>query len=137
MKTTKSAGGIVINPKGKVLIVSQKGTSWSLPKGHINKGENALAGAKREIYEESGITDLELIKKLGSYERYSLNSKATEDRTELKNITLFLFKTQTEILKPVDPENPEAKWVEKTEVVNYLTHEKDKDFFNDYLKGIK
>ena len=54
MKHTQSAGGVVLNKKGEVLVVSQRGTSWSLPKGHIDKGEDALGAAKREIYEESG-----------------------------------------------------------------------------------
>jgi 8-oxo-dGTP pyrophosphatase MutT (NUDIX family) len=62
MKKTHGAGGVVTNNEGKVLVVSQHGTSWSLPKGHINPGENALVAAKREIYEESGIRDLELIR---------------------------------------------------------------------------
>lgn len=37
---TKSAGGIVINKNGKILVVSQHGTSWSLPKGHLDEGES-------------------------------------------------------------------------------------------------
>jgi 8-oxo-dGTP pyrophosphatase MutT (NUDIX family) len=58
MRKTHSAGGVVTNDEGKVLVVNQRGTSWSLPKGHIDPGESALAAAEREIYEESGIRDL-------------------------------------------------------------------------------
>ncbi len=47
MKKTHSAGGVVTNGEGEVLVVSQRGTSWSLPKGHIDAGENALVAAKR------------------------------------------------------------------------------------------
>ena len=54
-----------LNKKGEVLVVNQRGTSWSLPKGHIDFGEDALTAAKREIYEEAGITDLKIIKELG------------------------------------------------------------------------
>lgn len=80
---------------------------------------------------------MELIKKLGVISRYRLDNKGGEVKTELKNITLFLFKTKTEILKPVDSENPEAKWVEKEDVVNYLTHKKDKEFFLSVIDEIK
>ena len=59
MIETRSAGGVVVNAEGKVLVVNQHGTSWSLPKGHIEDGEDALAAARREIYEESGVSDLE------------------------------------------------------------------------------
>lgn len=129
MKKTHSAGGVVTNSEGKVLVVSQRGTSWSLPKGHIDPGENALVAARREIFEESGIRDLELIRELGTYERHKIGVDGGDDASELKVITMFLFRTSEKSLKPVDPDNPEAKWVEKSKVALLLTHEKDKEFF--------
>ena len=129
MNRTRSAGGVVVNDHGKVLVVSQHGTSWSLPKGHIDAGEDALAAARREIYEESGIRDLQLVSELGTYERYKIGVDGRDDLSEFKAITMFLFRTSEQSLRPVDPENPEAQWVEKTEVVPLLTHEKDKEFF--------
>ena len=129
MKRTRSAGGVVTNEQGQVLVVSQHGTSWSLPKGHIDAGEDALAAACREIYEESGIRDLQLVRELGTYERYKIGIDGGDDFSEWKVITMFLFRTSEELLRPVDPENPEARWVEKAEVVPLLTHEKDQEFF--------
>lgn len=117
-------GGVVVNTVGDVLIVSQHGTSWSLPKGHVELGEDFLATAKREIYEESGVTDLEYIEDLGSYERMG-----GKDMSQLKHITIFLFQTKQMNLKPVDPANPEARWVPKEEVVNLLTYEEDRVFW--------
>src|SRR5229473_1764344 len=110
MKKTRSAGGVFTNSEGKVLVVSQRGTSWSLPKGHIDRGESALVAAKREIYEESGIRDLELIRELGTYERHRIGVDGGDDRSELKVITMFLFRTSEKSLRPVDPDNPEARW---------------------------
>ncbi len=98
MRKTRSAGGVVTNEEGKVLVVSQRGTSWSLPKGHIDPGENALAAARREIYEESGIRDLELVRELGSYERHKIGVNGGDDRSELKVITMFLFRTSEKSL---------------------------------------
>src|SRR5579864_9357169 len=129
MRKTRSAGGVVINRAGEVLVVSQRGTSWSLPKGHIDAGEDALAAARREIHEESGIRDLELVRELGSYERYKIGVDGGDDRSERKVITMFLFRTEETTLRPVDPANPEARWVEKSKVALLLTHERDKEFF--------
>jgi 8-oxo-dGTP pyrophosphatase MutT (NUDIX family) len=129
MRKTRSAGGVVTNEEGEVLVVSQRGTSWSLPKGHIDPGEEALAAARREIYEESGIRRLELIGELGTYERYKIGVDGGDDRSELKTITMFLFRTKEKSLRPVDPDNPEARWVEKGKVALLLTHEKDREFF--------
>jgi 8-oxo-dGTP pyrophosphatase MutT (NUDIX family) len=129
MRKTRSAGGVVVNAEGEVLVVSQRGTSWSLPKGHIDPGESALDAARREIYEESGIRDLELIGELGTYERRKIGVNGGDDRSELKAITMFLFRTGERLLRPVDPDNPEARWVERSKVVALLTHERDKEFF--------
>ncbi len=129
MNRTESAGGIVINPKGEVLVVSQHGTSWSLPKGHIETGEEQLAAARREIYEEAGITKLEYVADLGSYERFKLSAAGGEDASELKTIHMFLFRTVEDILRPVDLENPEARWVAPEQVASLLTHPKDREFF--------
>ena len=129
MKYTQTAGGVVLNQEGLVLVVSQNGNSWSLPKGHIDSGEDKLQAAKREIYEESGISELELIKELDSYERYKIGLDGGEDKSELKTIFMFLFKTTQEELKPIDPANPEAVWVKKEKVAELLTHKKDKEFF--------
>ena len=129
MKKTESAGGVVLNKKGQVLVVSQHGTSWSLPKGHIDKGEDKMSAALREIYEEAGIDHLIHVRDLGSYERYKIGLDGKDDKSELKKIHMFLFMTKQDKLKPIDPHNPEAKWVRKEKVAELLTHIKDKKFF--------
>jgi 8-oxo-dGTP diphosphatase len=128
-KNSISAGGIVVNIKGEILVVSQRGTSWSLPKGHIEIGEDALSAAKREVYEESGINQLEHVRDLGTYQRYKIGENGGDDLAEIKTMIMFLFTTNTDVLKPIDPLNPEARWVQKNEVADLLTHQKDKDFF--------
>ncbi len=47
----------------------------------------------------------------------------------MKTIHMFLFKTEQERLRPVDPANPEALWVKPTEVASLLTHPEDRAFF--------
>ena len=123
-----------MNPKGEVLVVSQNGDSWSLPKGHLDPGEDELQAARREIYEESGVKQLELVKKLGTYERPRIALGGGDDDAQIKRITLFYFRTTQMDLKPVDPKNPEARWVPKGRVAALLTHAKDKEF---YLKSLQ
>lgn len=125
MKKAISAGGIVLNNDKKVLVVSQGGiSSWSLPKGHVKEGEDFLEAAIREIKEESGITDLKLIKPLGSYQRQGISNPE-----EIKKYGLFLFETDQTELEPEDPDNPKAIWVDKEEVTDLLRTNQDKDFF--------
>ena len=134
---TESAGGVVLDASGRVLLVSQHGTSWSLPKGHVEAGEDALSAARREIYEESGVSRLELVRGLGSYSRHRLGRDGGEDGSELKTIHLFLFRTTQTALAPVDAENPEARWVEPRRVAEMLTHPKDKEYFLSIIEKVE
>lgn len=126
---TETAGGIVLNINGDVLVVNQHGRAWSLPKGHIEADEDKLEAAKREIHEESGISELQFIRRLGSYQRYKISGSGKDDTSEMKTITMFLFTTEQMELNPIDADNPEAKWVKREDVANLLTHKKDKEFF--------
>ena len=91
-KVTVTAGGVVVNQQGMVLVVDQNGASWSLPKGHVDPGEEPLQAAIREIMEESGVTDLHLQGALGAYGRYKLGPKTGEDKNEWKVLLFFLLK---------------------------------------------
>ncbi len=134
IKTTHSAGGVVIQKKTrKIVIVEQKNFVWSLPKGHVEPGEDPLTAACREIQEESGIQQLEYIKELGMYQRYKLGPQGEDVRSELKSIIMFLFETTEKKLQPEDPEHPSAIWVGKYQVPLVLTHVKDKEFFEKVL----
>ena len=128
-KITESAGGIVLNKKNKILIVNQNYDSWSLPKGHVDPGETILEAAKREIYEESGVRQLDYIKDLGFYQRFKIGLDGKDDSGELKKIHLFLFKTNQMKLQPIDPMNPEARWCTPEEIVKLLTHKEDANYF--------
>ena len=130
MKKSSSGGGVIINKLGQVLVVSQHGNSWSLPKGTLEEGEDAKAAALREIQEETGITQLNFVKELGSYERYMIGKNGGEDRSLLKYLTFFLYTTDEMELAPTDPDNPEARWVDADRVEGLLTHPKDKQFFS-------
>ncbi|MBI5728864.1 MAG: NUDIX domain-containing protein [Candidatus Magasanikbacteria bacterium] len=137
MRETKCAGGVVVNPNGQVVVVSNRRDSWSLPKGHIKKKEDALLAAEREIEEETGLRDLVFVKELGTYERFKNGLQGAEDTTELKTITLFLFKTNQTSLRPQGADNPEARWVAIEDVVPLLTSQKDKEFFESVIEEIK
>lgn len=137
MIRTESAGGVVLNRAGQVLIVNQKGTSWSLPKGHIEEGEDALTAARREIHEESGVTQLDYAGEYGSYSRYKIGADGDEDESELKTIHMFLFTTVQSALKPTDGDNPEARWVEREEAAAYLTNPKDRQFLLSVLERLR
>ncbi len=64
-----TAGGVVFrrddNGGVEILLFQDAKDRWSIPKGHIEPGETAQQTAKREIGEEVGLTDTEVLGWLG------------------------------------------------------------------------
>lgn len=82
-----AAGGVVVIDNQFVAI--ERNGIPDLPKGHIEKGESPEVAALREVEEETGITDLELIKELPSiWHCYLLDNQWT-----IKKTSWFLMKT--------------------------------------------
>lgn len=55
-----AVGAVVLDPLDRVVLVGQHrytldGYSWEIPEGGVPAGESALAGAQREVREETGV----------------------------------------------------------------------------------
>lgn len=71
----KAGGGLVYNKKGEVLFILRNG-KWDLPKGGLNKYEEIEDAAKREVEEETGVSNLKITKKLQkTYHIFKRNGK--------------------------------------------------------------
>jgi 8-oxo-dGTP pyrophosphatase MutT (NUDIX family) len=100
-----SAGGVVARvERGGVLVALAHEAGcfgYVLPKGHLKKGETREAAARREIEEEAGFTQLELIGFLDTRERLYYNRKAWGV------MHYFLFVTDEVDVTPTDPRHPQ------------------------------
>lgn len=87
-----SAGGIVVRLEaGQIyvaLVREGKEAYYVLPKGRIEARETLEQTARREIAEEAGLTDLQVLAYLGDRSRLSLAKKSW------KHIHYFLFFTR-------------------------------------------
>ena len=63
--TLTVAGGVVTHGEQVLVLRSARYSDLRLPKGHIEEGESPEQAALREVGEESGYTDLEVIADLG------------------------------------------------------------------------
>jgi 8-oxo-dGTP pyrophosphatase MutT (NUDIX family) len=61
----QAAGGIVIDADRILVLQRPSRNEVRLPKGHVEKGETARETALREVTEESGYADLEILADLG------------------------------------------------------------------------
>lgn len=110
IQRTRCAGGIVLNGHGEAAMVQSRASkSWLFPKGHIDEGESDEAAARREIQEEAGLHELELIEDLGEFTRpvYQHEQQDAEEKT----IHMYLFRTTSDVTLSPSMEVEDAKWV--------------------------
>ncbi len=114
-KLIEAAGGLVQNEEGKLLLIFRKGT-WDLPKGKIDKGEDPPTAAIREVQEETGISNVEIISPVAdTWHTY----RTKKGKRILKRTYWFLMKTADEKLIPQTEEDiEEAVWLDIKEFLD-------------------
>lgn len=70
-----SAGGVVFRRRSaaEVLLIRDPYENWGLPKGHIEGGETPAEAALREVEEETGLAELEIVAQLPTIDWYFRN----------------------------------------------------------------
>lgn len=138
-KRTHAAGGIVIGDNGTIAMVRHgiSNGAWLFPKGRPEPEETDEETARREITEEAGITDLELIDDLGTYERYHMMPDGTDDMTELKEIHMFLFAAPQGALIVPSNEMDGAQWVPLSRVIDECGSVADRAWFTTVFERIR
>lgn len=130
-----AAGGLVVNEVGEVLMIFRRG-HWDLPKGKMESGEKKKETAIREVMEETGVQDLELIRKIGkTYHTYKLKSK----KRAMKVSHWYIMRTRTQKLKPQLEEDIEkAEWVNLAPFIesNPIIYNNIELICNQYLASI-
>jgi 8-oxo-dGTP pyrophosphatase MutT (NUDIX family) len=131
MKKVISAGGIVIrnNPNKQILLTiftHIKGLGF--PKGHVEEGETFEQTAIREVAEETGLTELKIVKKLGVITRLSTEKDGT---SVVKDIHMYLMTSD----KPDFHQEAEEKygWFDIDEAINQMAIEEDKEFLKSSI----
>jgi 8-oxo-dGTP pyrophosphatase MutT (NUDIX family) len=103
IKQRVSAGGIVVRVQdGQALVALTREGDWPLyvlPKGGVEDGETLEQAARREIEEEAGLSELDLVSYLGTRERLNYN------RSRWMTVHYFLFRTRQERGSPTDPKH--------------------------------
>jgi len=111
--------------------------AWLFPKGTIEEGETDEQAARREIEEETGLTQLEHIDDLGIYERYAINVDGTENTEKLKSIHMFLFAAPMHSNLAPTLEIEEARWVSFSRLINEIGNAKDKAWFTTVFERVR
>lgn len=130
VKEARSAGGVVFRQDGghvSVLVLQHEGGKWMLPKGTIEPGETPEAVAVREVREETGLTNVRVVRDLGQ-ERYSFFWR-TEDTFYDKTVHYFLI----QFLGGEEPQPQReegfvaAEWVEVDEALRRIKYKETRE----------
>ena len=122
-----ASGGVVVRVSGDETFVAftREGDmqGFVLPKGGVEPGESLLAAARREVEEETGLSEITLVRKLGVVERL------TFDRRWWNVMHFYLFRTDQVDATPTETDNhremgwfpvealPETLWPEQRELI--------------------
>lgn len=119
-----TAGGVIFrrnkDDQVEILLIQDAKNRWTIPKGHIEEGESAKQTAKREIGEETGLTDVKVLNWLGKINfRYRRTTSLVLMTTEI-----FLVKAlgDTNKLKPEEWMNG-IKWFPATEALDKIEYD--------------
>lgn len=107
-----------VSGKWMVFLVRHQSGHWTLPKGHPEMQEHDLECAKRELFEETGLSVVRLLSEKQLTERYQFASRGTLiDKTVgyyLAEVT-GLEKIQIEEIK-------EGRWLELEQAKELVTY---------------
>lgn len=122
---------IQIDGDWKVLLVHQisyRGKNdrfWTFPKGHADDGESPLETASRELLEETGITDVQIIESASFPVAYSFKH---EGKRVEKTVTYYLgICAQTDYKITLPNEIAAVSWCTFSEAETMLVHDTAKE----------
>ena len=121
----EAAGGLVRRTDNKLLFIFRN-NKWDLPKGGVEKKELIIDAAKREVTEETGVSDIIVEKKIS--ETYHIFKKGK--RFRLKKT--YWFKMSTTYMGKTKPQTEEG--IEKTK---WVSNKNIEDILNDAFENIR
>ena len=131
----QASGGLVYTPDLDVLLIFRKG-KWDLPKGKLEEGEELESCAVREIQEETGLENAEIIKPLlVTYHTYYERGKHI-----LKESHWFLMKSlqALPLIPQIEEDIEQCVWAPVAPLSAYIAnmHASIIDVVNKGLKEI-
>lgn len=130
VKRARSAGGVVfrrVDATVEILLLKHEGGKWMLPKGTIESGETPEEVARREIKEETGLSNVRVVADLGE-ERYFFFWRS-EDTFYDKTVHYFLLEfLEGEQAAPQAEEGFVAcEWVSLDEAANRIKYKETRE----------
>jgi putative (di)nucleoside polyphosphate hydrolase len=140
-------GIIILNNKQKVFVGKRKdnpGDKWQMPQGGVENGESFITAMKRELYEETSIKNIKIIKEIEKIYEYELPEnligiiwKGKFRGQKQKWFIIKFMGDENEInLNTKHPEFIEWKWIDVENLPKVIVDFK-KNLYSNLVKEIK
>lgn len=128
-----SCGAVIFRENGdRKFLLLLKGNYFEFVKGYIEEGEEEKETVKREIWEETEISDIEFIEGFREIYTFDYNFKG---KSIFREIILYLVKTNSEDVK-ISYEHDSYKWLSYEEAIKIIKFKNMKEILtkaNNYL----
>mgnify|MGYP000182027547 FL=1 len=126
-------GIVVLNKNNKVFVarrIDNPKNFWQMPQGGVDKNEDFLTAAFRELDEETSIKSVELIKELDGFITYNLPDHLLgiiwkgkyKGQTQKWFVMRFIGEDSEININTKHPEFLEWKWVELSEITKLVVN---------------
>ena len=140
-------GVIVLNSENKVFVGKRKdnpGDNWQMPQGGVDLNENLISAMRRELLEETSISNIKIIKELDYWMEYELPQNLVgiiwkgkfRGQKQKWFVVKFLGKESEINIKTKSPEFIEWKWINIKELPNVIVKFK-KHIYDKILEELK
>ena len=124
-------GIVLLNKQNKVFVakrIDNPKNFWQMPQGGVNKGEDFLKAAYRELEEETSIKSVELIKELEGNIVYELPERLLgiiwngkyKGQKQKWFLMKFVGKEKEINIKTKNPEFLDWKWIDLNQITNVV-----------------
>lgn len=134
----KSVGAVIYRKQDgeiKFLLLHYKSGHWDFPKGHVESAETDEETLRREVREETGIRQLEILPGFSETTEFYYEAKGDEMKRRLKErkgtkiekkVIYYLAKTKEEKIK-ISHEHVGFVWLNYAESLRKITYENSKE----------
>ena len=143
----KGVGVIILNNENKVFVGKRKDNpidKWQMPQGGVDKGESYISAMKRELYEETSIKSIKILKEIDGFFEYELPNNLVgiiwkgkyRGQKQKWFITKFIGDEKEINLQTNNPEFIDWRWIKMDELPEVIVDFK-KEMYVQLLRIIK
>ncbi len=140
-------GVIILNKNNRVFVAKRKDNPvdrWQMPQGGVNSGESYLSAMKRELFEETSIKSIKLLKEIDGFFEYELPDNLVgviwkgkfKGQKQKWFIVKFIGNEKEINLKTKYPEFIDWKWIDPDELPHVIVDFK-KTLYLSLLEKLK